>query len=79
MEPALTGHVVVAAVDGFIQHVRVITTETDNLLLQPGARSNHQIFVALIPQFISMSQRVQYSRTGRLNDMLTHLLSVKWR
>ena len=41
MQPSLVCYVVVAAVNGFIEHVGVTASEADYLLFQPIAGSSH--------------------------------------
>jgi len=59
MQPGLAGHIVVPAVDEFIERVRVIASEAEHLLLEASARLSHEILIALIPQRCSVYSSVR--------------------
>jgi hypothetical protein len=69
----------VLAVYGFIQHVRVATSETHDLLFQSHADLRHQVVVALTPQLVAMSQHAWHTATRRFDDMLPHRLGIERR
>jgi hypothetical protein len=60
MQTGLAGHMVMPAVDGFIEHVCVVSSETEYLLLEASARLSHEILNALIPQRCSVYSSVRY-------------------
>ena len=57
----------------------VVTAEPGNLLLQSHARVLHQLAVAAIPQFVTMSERTLDAAARRLEDVfaLADRMSVK--
>ena len=70
VQPRLAGRIVVLAVDGFVQHVRIVAAETIDFLLDALPRHGHQLPIALLPQFVSMRQRAGHPCAGGLDDML---------
>ena len=48
VQPGFPGFVIMLAVNEFIEHVRVVAAQTEQLLLQTFASMCHEIFIALI-------------------------------
>src|ERR1700739_3394214 len=59
MQPSLAGRIVMPAVDEFIEHVCVIASEAEHLLLEASGRFDHEILIALIPQRCSVNSSVR--------------------
>jgi hypothetical protein len=54
MQPGLVGSSIMATVDRFIEHASVMTSETDDLMLQIAQRCEPSDFRNTAPQFVAM-------------------------
>ncbi len=79
MQPGFAGHIVMPAVDEFIEHVRVIASEAQHLLLEARVSLSHQILKALIPQLASMNEGTWHSLARRFDDVLGHRFGIERR
>jgi hypothetical protein len=79
VQPGFAGHIIMPAVDEFIEHVRVIASEAKHLLLEASASLSHKILVALIPQLASMNKGTWHSPARRFDDVLLHRFGIKRR
>jgi|GEM_PF-4288830 len=71
MQPAFPTSIIVAAFDGFIEHVCAIASEARHLLLKPHTRVSHQIFVTSVPHLVSINQCTQHAIARCFHDVLT--------
>src|SRR5262249_20654078 len=64
VQPRLSAHRSVPAVDRLVQNVRAVSPEAIHFLRHANARSSHQILVALIPQLVPMRERARHASGG---------------
>jgi hypothetical protein len=57
----------------------IVTPEATYLLLQPNSDLSHQVFIALIPQLVSMCESARHTSTVRLDGMLSYRFGIEWR
>lgn len=79
MQPCLARGLVVPAVHVLVKHMRVIASESDNLLLQPAASLNHQLLVATVPQLTAMRYGARDATARRLDGVVPYLLGIDGR
>ncbi|HYM07718.1 MAG TPA: hypothetical protein VEU11_14270 [Terriglobales bacterium] len=79
VQPGFAGHIVMAAVHKFIEHVRAVTPEATHLLLKAIASLGHEILIALIPQLASVNESARHSAARRFHDALLHRFCIKRR
>ena len=79
MQPRLARGIVVAAVDGFVEHVRVVAAETRHFLLDAFPCRRHQLRVAPIPELVAMRQSTLHAAARRLDDVFVEYLGVDRR
>jgi hypothetical protein len=49
VQPCFTGRVIMPALNGFIEHVRIVAAKPGHFLLEPASGLSHQILVTSIP------------------------------
>jgi hypothetical protein len=79
VQPSLAGPIVVAAIDGLIQYVRVIASEALKFLFKPRDRASHQVLVAAIPNLIAVNQRARHTAAHRFHNMLSYEFGLRRR
>jgi hypothetical protein len=79
MEPTLAAGIVTAAIDVLVYHVRILSTESLNFLLEPRPCVLHQCGVTLMPKLTMALDSALYAFADGFDDVLVHHLAVKWR
>ena len=80
MQPSLAGGEVVFGIDRFVVHVREVTSQTGDLLHHAVFRDGHQLPIALIPQFVTVSEHPRHSPAARLDGMFRHQIGFeRWQ
>ena len=77
MQPRLASAIVMPAVDGFLEDVRIMTAETSHFLMQPVPNVSHEVVVTDLPKIISMRENTLDAHAGRFDHMLAHDLGVQ--
>jgi hypothetical protein len=72
MQPGFARRTVVSAVNAFIEHMRVVASEAEDLLFQPCGGLGHQILITLTPQFVSMKKCAGNAGARGFDNMLGH-------
>ena len=79
MQPRFAGRIVVSAVDGFIQHVRIVTAQSVDLLVHSRLRVLYQLAISAIPQLIAMGQLALHATARSLQNVFVYELRVQRR
>ena len=79
VQPSFTAGIVVSAVDGFFQYVRVVTAETGDFLMQPISNMSHKVVVTVIPDLVTMREITLHALTARFDDVLAQRLGIEGR
>jgi hypothetical protein len=80
VQPRLTSAIVMPTVDGFLQDVRVATTEASHFLMQTVPNVSHEVVVTDIPQVITMRQNTLHAPAGRFENVLAQRLGIeRWQ
>ena len=79
MQPGFARRAVVSGVNGFTEHVRVVTSEAEDLLFQSCVGLGHQILITLAPQFVAMKNSAGNTGARGFENMLFDGISIKRR
>lgn len=77
MQPSLAGGEVVFGDDRFVMHMREVTLQAGDLLPQPALCGRHQLPIAFIPEFVTMSERSNDAPAGGLDRVFRHQIGVE--
>jgi hypothetical protein len=58
------------ALHGLAEHMCIMSTKAGNFLLKPRASASHQLFIALVPQFIAMQERAWNAAARGFDEVL---------
>jgi hypothetical protein len=80
VQPRLTSAIVMPTVDGFLQDVRVVTTETSHFLVQTAPNVSHEVVVTDMPQVITMRQNTLHALAGCFENVLAQRFGIeRWQ
>jgi hypothetical protein len=77
MQPGFARRTVVSAVNAFVEHMRVVASEAEDLLFQPCSGLGHQILITLAPQFVSMKKCARNAGTRGFDNVLLYGISIE--
>ena len=78
-KPRLVRRSVVSALHRFSEDVRKVPSEAGNFLLKPRASASHQLFIALVPQFVAMRESAWNAVACGFDDVLIDGFGLQWR
>ena len=79
MQPGFARRAVVSGVNGFIEHVRVVASETEDLLVQSCGSFGHQILITLVPQFALMKKCAGNALARGFDNIFGHGIGLERR